>query len=120
MSGPYPGSSPDIAAAAPISGGVVTEWPAEAVAVPTLITWGGVDDEAYEQDFHQLSLDLIAESEARGHFHVKCDHGLGHELLAEFWPWNMEFLLAHPKGVFESPFAGGLPDRFPAYCGLPD
>ncbi len=109
-----------IAAAAPMSGGVITDWSTEAAKLPTLITWGGEDDEAYDQDFHALSLDLIAESDARGGFYAACNHGLGHELREEFWPWTLEFLLAHPRGREGSPFAGGLPDLFPDYCSVPE
>ena len=109
-----------LAAAAPMSGGVITDWSTEAAKVPTLITWGGEDDEAYDQDFHALSLDLIAESDARGGFYAMCDHGLGHELREDFWPWTLEFLLAHPRGREGSPFAGGLPDLFPDTCSVPE
>jgi CMP-2-keto-3-deoxyoctulosonic acid synthetase len=49
-----------------------------------------------------------------------CDHGLGHELRAEFWPWTFDFLLDHPRGIYPSPYAAGLPDSFPGYCTLPE
>ncbi len=109
-----------LAAAAPMSGGVITDWSTEAANLPTLITWGGVDDEAYEQDFNALNLELIAEAEARGGFYVACNHGLGHELQEDFWPWTVEFLLAHARGAEGSPFAGGLPEIFPEYCSVPE
>jgi len=109
-----------LAAAAPMSGGVITDWSTEAAKLPTLITWGGEDDEAYDQDFHALSQELIAETDARGGFYASCNHGLGHELREDFWPWTLEFLLAHPRGREGSPFAGGLPDLFPDYCSVPE
>ncbi len=109
-----------IAAAAPMSGGVITDWPAEATKVPTLVIWGGAEDEAYEQDFNLLATELQAELDARGTFHVSCDHGLGHELRAAFWPWTFDFLLSHPKGVDPEPYAGGLPGGFPEYCSVPE
>lgn len=109
-----------LAAAAPMSGGVITDWSTDAANLPTLITWGGIDDEAYDQDFNALSLELIAETEARGGFYVACNHGLGHELQEDFWPWTVEFLLAHARGASDTPFAGGLPEIFPEYCSVPE
>ncbi len=44
-----------IAAAAPLSGGYLHDWPKEAAQVPMLVTWGGEKDEAYNQNFHTLA-----------------------------------------------------------------
>ena len=107
-----------LAAAAPFSGGVITEWPEEADKVPTLVSWGGENDEAYEQDFHALANDLIDASTARGAFTVACNHGNEHEFLPDFWSWSFEFLLAHDRMFESSPFAGGLPGSFPSYCAI--
>lgn len=109
-----------LAAAAPFSGGVITEWPETAANLPLLVSWGGVDDVAFDQDFNRLSTELIDEALGRGHFVVSCDHGLGHELRADFWPWAMDFLLGHSLSGGELPFADGLTDAFPSYCAVVD
>lgn len=50
---------------------------------------------------------------------IECNHMIGHcgapqDLYVSAW----EFLKAHPFGVSPSPYAGGLPGTFPAYCQL--
>ena len=108
-----------LAAVAPMSGGVITTWPDDAAQVPLLAIWGGEADVAFEQDFNALSTQMIAEAVGRGHFTVGCNHGLGHELRASFWPWTFDFLLAHTRGLSSSPLSGTpLPDSFPAYCSV--
>ena len=49
---------------------------------------------------------------------VVCDHGLGHELEPEFWPWALAFLMDHPAGVDPEPYVDGLPEGFPSYCEI--
>ena len=83
--------------------------------LPVLVTWGGADF-SNEQDFDQLSramLELLGEN---GHFRIACNHGLGHEFLPEFWPWALDFLLAHPRDITSEPYEKGLPASFPDYC----
>jgi dienelactone hydrolase len=110
-----------LAAVAPMSGGVITTWPAEAAPLPLLAIWGGETDFAFEQDFHALSTEMIAAAVDRGQYTIGCDHGLGHELRASFWPWTFDFLLAHTRGVSPSPWAGmALPESFPEYCAVVD
>ena len=110
----------DLSAAAPMSGGDLVSWPEDVHPPPTLVTWGGEEDSAFDQDFNAYSLDLIAKLEEQGALVATCDHGLGHELEADFWPWIMEFLLDHPQGLTEEPYADALPGDFPEYCSLPD
>jgi poly(3-hydroxybutyrate) depolymerase len=106
-----------LAAAAPISGGWFVELEAASRPIPTLVTWGGVADQAFEQDFNRLSLGLIDGLKEDGHVVVSCDHGQGHGFPLDVWPWLVEFLLAHEQGQEASPFAAGaLPERFADYC----
>jgi predicted esterase len=108
-----------IASAAPMSGGVGTDVLPSDHDVPSLVIWGGEIDTAFEQDFNQLSLDMIDLFLADGQFVIGCDHGLGHELDPSFWPWVFDFLLAHPYTLASKPYeAGLLPESFPDYCAI--
>jgi predicted esterase len=107
-----------IASAAPLSGGIGVPYDPE-YAMPVLVTWGGPTDSAFEQDFDQLAHDMISELQANGEFVADCDHGQGHYFDATFWPWVLQFLLDHPRGVTPEPYAGGLPAVFPDYCEIP-
>lgn len=50
-----------------------------------------------------------------GHFAVLCNHGMGHRIpMAQ--PSVARFFQDHPFGVTPAPYAGGLPQGFPAYC----
>jgi dienelactone hydrolase len=105
-----------LAAAAPISGGWFTELDSAQRPLPVMVTWGGSADMAFNQDFHQRSLDLIEGLRADGHFVVACDHGQGHLFPEETWGWLVQFLLAHDLQSVDSPLAQGLPEGFPSYC----
>jgi dienelactone hydrolase len=108
-----------LAAAAPLSGGVLGTWPDAPAPPPSLIVWGGESDVAYEQDFDAYAQAMLAELEGRGTWTVACDHGLGHSLEADFWPWVFTFLADHPRVLAEDPYALGLPDTYPDYCLVP-
>ena len=105
-----------VAAAAPFSGGVLGTWPDEPSPPPTLVTWGGEEDIAYEQDFNAYAEAMLDELDSRAVPAAACDHGLGHSLEADFWPWAFTFLLDHPRGLEADPYAAGLPEGFPEYC----
>jgi predicted esterase len=108
-----------IAAAAPLSGGFIAPYVMPDNTRPYLVTWGGTDDFAFEQDFDTLAMNMMADLAAGGHFYASCDHGMGH-----VWPMVMtepvlDFLFAHPRGTDPSPYATALPGTFPAFCTLP-
>ncbi len=110
-----------LAAAAPLSGGILTPFEAQGSGgPPTLVTWGGVTDFAVEQDFNLLALAMVATLQGNDQFVATCNHGQGHEVLEEFWPWILDFLRDHPRGVEPEPYAAGLPPTFPDYCTLPN
>nr|ADI18896.1 hypothetical protein [uncultured delta proteobacterium HF0010_08B07] len=45
------------------------------------------------------------------------NHDLEHVWETKFIPWVVRFLLDHPKGINELPYAVGLPDgAHPDYC----
>lgn len=104
------------AAAAPFSGGLMTEYTPGGAEIPVQVTWGGETDEAFDQDFDALTLAMIETLSADGHFLVTCNHGLGHEMLSEFWPWTIQFFQDHPLDIASEPYAAGLPDVYPDYC----
>lgn len=107
-----------LAAAAPFSGGLTLNYEAS-TQIPVLMSWGGVNDEAAGQDFHLLSTEMRSTLVEAGNFVVACNHGLEHEIFAEFIPWAVRFLKDHPRGVTPEPYAGGLPDGvFPDYCEI--
>lgn len=103
------------ASAAPMSGGMGIA-PVDPATPPVLALWGGEDDFAFEQDFNLLTGNMIADLTAQGNFVVACDHGLGHELSPDFWPWTLQFLADHPQGVVPEPYVEALPGGFPGYC----
>lgn len=107
-----------IASIAPMSGGVGVEPVASSHKLPALVIWGGEDDFAYQQDFNVLANQMIDLFLANDQFVVGCDHGLGHTLSPDFWPWVMPFLLEHPRDLASEPYATELPPGFPAYCSI--
>ena len=106
-----------IASAAPFSGGTFTSKSDGWDPIPTLVSWGGVEDTSHGQDFHDLASLMIDGLGEDGHFLISCDHGGGHSLRAELWPYTFQFFQDHPKGVDPLPYAdAGLPELFPEYC----
>ncbi|HAN30010.1 MAG TPA: hypothetical protein DCQ06_00295, partial [Myxococcales bacterium] len=107
-----------IAASAPFSGGILHTWPKDATKTPMMFSWGGPTDNAYQQNFDTLALNLIKELDANGWWYAKCNHNTGHKspitLVQKAW----SFLKAHKLG--EGPkFKDGLPTDFPDFCVIP-
>ncbi len=53
-----------------------------------------------------------------GNFVVDCNHGGGHALETEWWPWILQFLVDHSAGITPDPYANALPSGFPSYCSI--
>lgn len=105
-----------LASVAPLSGGISGPYASED-AIPVLATWGGEDDFAFEQDFHQLSRDMVDASRANGQFVIACDHGMGHTYDDGWWSWVFEFLADHPGTLAEEPYTE-VPASFPDWCTI--
>ncbi len=83
-----------------------------------MIFHGGPTDQVM-LSFQQLSEAYRDDLLGKGHFAFICDHGQGHELpkggaQASLW----QFFEDHRFGTVPSPYQGGLPGGFPAYCAL--
>ena len=106
-----------LAAGAPMSGGIGVSFAEAHIPIPTLVTWGGPDDFAYEQDFHKLALNMVSSLEERGHFMAVCEHDLEHEVPEGAWNWVFTFLMDHERTMAgTAPYSDGLPEIFPEYC----
>ena len=106
------------AAAMPFSGGFMTAPNAETETIPTLISWGGVDDTYYGQDFDSLASIMIPTLVERGHGVVSCNHGMGHVVDEGFWNWALTFLEDHTRVDRALAYGDALPDVYPDYCQL--
>lgn len=106
-----------IAAAAPFSGGYLQAWPTNSGKAPYVVSWGGAEDLAYEQNFDKMAASLITSLRGAGHTVVQCNHGLKHKWPPEGGAYAAKFLLAH-KLDQPSPFATALGDGWPSYCSL--
>lgn len=106
-----------VAAATPFSGGYLHAWPSKSGTVPFVVSWGGVDDFAYEQNFDKMAKSLIDSLKGSGHVVVSCNHGTKHEWPKEGGTYAAKFLLAHKLGE-ASPFASSLGEGWPSYCTL--
>lgn len=109
-----------LASAVPFSGGVLGDWPDSPAPPPTLVVWGGEDDLAVDQDFDAYAHAMLTGLDSRGAFAAACDHGLGHELQGPWWAWAFQFMGDHPRGASPEPYASGLPEGYPEWCGLPE
>ena len=111
-----------LAAAAPLSGGIGVAFADDHSPVPTLITWGGANDFAYEQDFHKLAQNMVSDLDTRGHFMAVCEHDLEHKIPTGAWSWVFTFLWDHSLSMGgTSPYStSGLPAGFPDYCSIYD
>ncbi len=89
-------------------------------AIPFLVAWGGVADEAFGQDFNANALRLIDTLTSGGHEVVACNHGEEHAWATAGSEWMLRFALDHPRGVTPPPYADGLPDAFPEFCERPE
>lgn len=109
-----------IASAVGMSSGLIPDYPATvSTPIPYLAAWGGEMDIAYDQDFNILARDLLADFYGHDHFVMGCNHGEEHNWRANFSPWVVRFLLDHPKGIGELPYAAGLPEGvYPDYCEI--
>jgi hypothetical protein len=106
-----------IASAVGMSSGLIPDYPEGATPIPYLAAWGGTEDLSYDQDFHILAQNLINDFNTDDRFLMACDHGQEHNWRAEFTPWVIRFLLDHPRGLGELPYADALPDGvYPDYC----
>ncbi len=108
-----------IAASAPMSGGLIINYPPTVErALPIMASWGGPMDWAVEQNFNVFAQNLLADLERRNHTVVACDHGEGHvwdqDLNRAIW----RFFSDHTLDTATSPYTDSLPDVFPDYCRL--
>ena len=110
-----------LAAAMPNSGGIVRTyaWQDNQFIPSVITTHGAAGVDVVVIDFSTTSLNLDQNVVSAGGFAVDCDHGGTHcasppEVKAAQW----SFLKAHPYGTKPSPYAGGLPSGFPAYCTI--
>lgn len=119
MTGYLAATRPDLlASVAPMSGGVGIEPVPSDNRLPALVIWGGEIDLAFDQDFDLLAHEMIDLFLGNDQFVVGCDHGLGHTLSPDFWPWTMQFLLDHPRDLASEPYVDVLPSSFPDYCTI--
>ncbi|MEE2755520.1 MAG: hypothetical protein VYA30_02610 [Myxococcota bacterium] len=108
-----------IAASAPMSGGLIINYPPTTERrLPIMASWGGPMDWAVEQNFDVFAKNLIDDLERRDHLVIACDHGQGH-----VWDQGLNraiwrFFTDHNLDVQSSPYVDGLPDIFPDYCRL--
>jgi dienelactone hydrolase len=110
-----------LASAAPFSGGLMNFQAEGWQPIPTVVSWGGEDDFILDQDFDLLARSMMDTLSEDGHFIVGCDHGLGHALAPEVWPYAFQFFSDHPQGVDPLPYElAGLPSEFPSYCFMVD
>jgi len=108
-----------LASAAPMSGGVLSDWyisPED--PIPVMLIWGGITDTYGTFSFDQASDQFSAELRADDHFVVECDHGDGHVPPDEPAPLTWDFFSVHKKGEV-SPWADGLPEHLPGFCSIP-
>jgi len=110
-----------LASAAPFSGGLMSPKVEGWEPIPTVVSWGGEDDISNGQDFHALAGSMMDTLSGDGHFIAGCDHGLGHSLAPEMWPYAFRFFQDHPQGVDPLPYSSTvLPSEFPDYCFIVD
>ncbi len=106
------------AAAMPFSGGFMTALGPDTLPIPTLVSWGGVEDTHYGQDFNYLAGEMLADLTEAGHGVVSCNHDTGHNLDPEHWDYALTFLMDHNRSSRALAYEDSLPASFPAYCGI--
>ena len=83
------------AAVAPMSGGTLSDDLSsnddEQLCLPSLVLWGGEDDQAFDQDFDLLSTDLLDELDAVDAPRIACNHGKGHVISPDAFQQVSEF-----------------------------
>jgi len=107
-----------LAAAAPFSGSISLQFVKANAKIPALVSWGGVTDFAYQQNFDKLAREMIQKLHDQGHFVVGCNHNSGHNMPVGAWQWALDFLLAHHRTTTASPFASDLGQTLPSYCEI--
>lgn len=113
-----------LATATLVSAGMSVEYRAPAQKRPFFLTWGGAEDEAYEQNFDVQTRGLIDTFASNGHPVVSCDHSnlpLADGDSRHSWPdvassWVVDFIKAHPQGVTPLPYAAGVPASWTGTC----
>ncbi len=105
-----------LAGVAPVSGGLFFAYTDPEVKVPALVSWGGDEDFAFDQDFELLAQTLIAAYKDNGQFVIGCNTRLGHELEPDFWPWMLQFFVDHTGRA--TPYGDTLPEIYPDYCEI--
>jgi hypothetical protein len=78
----------------------------------SMISWGDTEDTI----FMTLAERYAAALRTRGHFAAICHHIGGHIQPGAMVAVALDFLLAHPYGTIDSPFAAGFPESYPEYC----
>lgn len=107
-----------LASAAPFSGGLLGPMAPDFTPIPVQVLWGGDTDHAFAVDFAQTAADMIDTLSADGSFVVACEHDGGHSYDSSFWAFTLPFLLDHPRGLVEEPYADGLPEAYPDWCWI--
>ncbi|MEY3015282.1 MAG: hypothetical protein RIT45_4017 [Pseudomonadota bacterium] len=105
-----------IAAAAPLSGGYLHDFPDATRKVPFLVTWGGPTDTAYSQNFDTLAKTLVGNLDAKSYVHADCEHTLGHKIPAGYAPFVWDWFAPFSRATTGDAHAGKLPESAPAFC----
>ena len=110
-----------------VGGNLVKDWGGSPHVMPAMVLWGGPTDVCIALDFQTTSQALEQALTAAGHPIMECLHNCGHseppfesplEGVTEFAAmWR--FFLDHPYWLDpgESPYAAGLPEGSPEWCG---
>ncbi len=107
-----------IAAAAPMSGGLIINYPPTERKVPYMLSWGGENDFAVEQNFHTFANNLLGKLARGGHFSIACNHGNNHVWDQRVNESVWRFFNDHPLDVEGLPYRDGLPGTFPDFCRI--
>ncbi|MCB9797062.1 MAG: hypothetical protein H6741_30625 [Alphaproteobacteria bacterium] len=114
-----------LAAAAPLSGGTegALEFETPARPLPVLLTWGGESDtiggNGINLDFHEANLAFSADLQASGSWVGHCVHSMGHTIHPDSLDILVPFFRDHRWSDTTPPWALGMPEELPDWCGLP-
>jgi acetyl esterase/lipase len=110
-----------IAAAAPLSGGIIGAPTLEDAThmPPAMAIHGAQGRDVVLIDFAQASARYEADVKAKGSFAIDCNTGGGHvsgppQVSPAIW----QFLKDHPFKVSPEPYTSALPPVFPSYCTI--
>ena len=108
-----------VASVAPYSGGKLGNPPQQEAQnkFAAMIFHGGAGDQVIV-NFKDLSEGMKNDLQSKGHFAFICDHGMGHKIPSDARASVWQFFQDHPFGTAPPPYAAGLPQGFPSYCGL--